>query len=292
MLQANLARMMVLVLVVSGLVFAQKRDDSRSDDPRIEELQNGFKVRAGTPFQLRVDIDAGEVRVAKGKSRDEVRVRLAYNKNQFHHSFRYNESRNALEVQFDKEGWFEHERDRTLAEIDIELPTEGELQLDFKIKAGEINMELGGLRIADFALETLAGEVNLDFAEPNLIEMASLTLNTKVGESKFRRLGNARFRDADINGGIGELTIDFSGEMAKDAVARVDLDIGETVIVLPRDSGTKLSVSKFLFLSHVDLPFELHKDGRYYYSENYDSADRTLHLRVSSGVGECRVELQ
>lgn len=292
MQQTNLTRIMILTMVMSGLVFAQQREDSRRDDSRIEELQNSFKVGLDGPFQLRVDVDAGEVRVAKGKSRDEVRVGLAYNKNQFHHSFRFNENRNALEVQFDKEGWFDHERDRTFAEIDIELPTEGELQLDFKIKAGEINMDLGGLHIVDFALETLAGEVNLDFDEPNRIEMASLTLNTKVGESNFRRLGNARFRDADINGGIGELTIDFSGEMAKDAVARVDLDIGETVIVLPRDSGTKLSVSKFLFLSHVDLPYDLHKDGRYYYSENYERAERTLHLRISSGVGECRVELQ
>ncbi len=285
-------RVLTLLLVLAGLASAQKREDSRRDDHGIEELQNGFKVKSGSPFQLRVDVDAGEVRVTRGSSRDEVRVNLAYNKNQFSHSFRYNEIRNTLEVQFDKEGWFDHERERTVAEIEIELPTEGDLQLDFKIKAGEINMELGGLRILDFALETLAGEVNLDFDEPNRVEMASMTLNTKVGESKFRRLGNARFRDADINGGIGELTIDFSGDMAKDAVARVDLDIGETVIVLPRDSGTKLSITKFLFLSHVELPFDLHKDGRYYYSNNYERADRTFQLRLSSGVGECRVEIE
>jgi predicted membrane protein len=283
---------MIVLLSMCGLVFAQRREDSRREAGRLEELSNSFKVRSGTPFQLRVEVDAAELRVAKGKSRDEILVNLAYTQHQFSHSFRFNETRNALEVQFDKEGWFKHERERTHAEIDIELPPEGELQLDFKIKAGEINMELGGLRIIDFALETLAGEVNVDFAEPNLTEMASLTLNTKIGESKFRRMGNARFRDADINGGIGELTIDFTGEMAKDAVARVDLDIGETVIVLPRESGTRLSISKFLFLSNVELPFELHKDGRYYYSENYERADRTLQLRLSSGVGECRIEVE
>lgn len=287
-----LIRALVLVLSVVGFGLAQKREDARRHDSKIEELQNSFRVDSKSPFQLRVNIDAAEVRVDRGKSRDEIRVGLAYTQNQFRHSFRYNENRNTLEINFDKEGWFDHERDRTVAEIEIELPTEGELQLDFKIKAGEIEMELGGLHIADFNLETVAGEVNLDFSEPNRMEMASLTLNTKVGESKFRRLGNARFRDADVNGGIGEMTIDFSGEMAKDAVARVDLDIGETVIVLPRDAGTKLSISKFLFLSHVNLPFELEKDGRYYYSKNYERADRTFHLRVSSGVGECRVELQ
>lgn len=292
MQQTQALRVLTFLLALSGLVFAQKNEDSRHDESGIEELQKGFKVKSGSPFQLHVDVDAGEVRVARGNSRDEVRVALAYNKNQFSHAFRYNESRNTLEVQFDKEGWFDHERNRTLAEIEIELPTECELQIDFKIKAGEINMELGGLRIIDFALETLAGEVNLDFDEPNQIEMASMTLNTKVGESKFRRLGNARFRDADVNGGIGELTIDFSGEMPKDAVARVDLDIGETVIVLPRDAGTKLSITKFLFLSHVELPFDLHKDGRYYYSNNYERADRTFQLRLSSGVGECRVEIE
>ncbi|MGH7493685.1 MAG: hypothetical protein ACREOO_15010 [bacterium] len=275
-------------LLIPDLIFAQAREPQ----PGIEDLQDTFKVSKREPLQLRVEVDAGEVRVSKGSSTDEVRVGLRYDKTLYHHTFRFNESRNTLEIAFERQKWFDREGDQEAAELELELPTEAELHLECKIKAGKIDMQLGGLKIADMALETMAGEVNLDFKEPNRIEMSNLDLNTKVGESKFIRLGNARFRDADINGGIGEMTIDFTGEMAKDAVARVDLDIGETAIILPREAGTKLSVSKFLFLSHLDLPYELRQDGRYYFTENYDRADHTFQLRVSSGLGECRVELR
>ena len=257
-----------------------------------EDLQKTFKVGKQEPLRVRVEVDAGQVRVAKGTRDDEVRVGLRYDKTLYEHTFRFNESRNTLEIAFDRQKWFNRENHHDAAELEMELPTEAELHLDFRIKAGEIDMQLGGLKIAEMALETMAGEVNLDFKEPNRIEMSNLDLNTKVGDSKYIHLGNARFRDADINGGIGGLTIDFTGEMTRDAVARVDLDIGETAIILPREAGTKLSVSKFLFLSHIDLPYELRQDGRYYFTENYDRADQTFQLRVSSGLGECRVELR
>jgi hypothetical protein len=288
MIGIRISTCVAAALMIPLLSYGQER----ASWPDTEDFEDTFKVSKRDPLHLRVEVDAGEVRVARGSSADEVHVGLRYDKTLYHHTFRFNESRNALDIAFDREKWFEREGNHEAAELALELPTEAELILEFKIKAGKIDMQLGGLKIADMALETIAGEVNLDFKEANRIEMTNLDLNTKVGESKFIRLGNARFRDADINGGIGELTIDFTGEMAKDAVARVDLDIGETAIILPRDAGTRLSVSKFLFLSHVDLPYEMRQDGRYYFTENYDRADQTFQLRVSSGLGECRVELR
>ncbi|MDZ7290921.1 MAG: cell wall-active antibiotics response protein [candidate division KSB1 bacterium] len=266
----------------------------QSEDPwhaqDTEKLDNQFKVRTDRDFRLRLEVDAGEVRMSRGQSEDQVLVRLLYTKRQFRHAFRFNEQDNILEIRFDKEGWFDRESEKMTAELEVELPRAATLRADCRIKAGEVDMQLGGLRIADFAMRVTAGSVNLDFDEPNRIEMETLDLNTKIGESSFRRLGNARFRDADINGGIGEMTIDFSGAMLAQAVARVDLDIGETVIVLPKDAGTKLSVSKFLFLSQIDVPFEMRKEGRYYYTENYGKTEREFQLRISSGIGELRIE--
>jgi hypothetical protein len=279
-----------LALMLPGIVRELAAAPQRDEWQENEKLDNTFKVRTDRDFRLRLDVDAGEVRMSRGQSEDELRVHLRYSKKEFRHAFRFNERDNFLEIRFDKEGWFDHKGDRMTAELEIELPRDATLRADCKIKAGEVDMQLGGLRLADFALSVTAGSVNIDFDQPNRVEMEALTLNTKIGESRFRQLGNARFRDADLNGGIGEMTIDFSGAMLSEAVARVDLDIGETVIILPQDTGTKLAVSKFLFLSHIDLPFNLHKEGRYYYTENYREDDRGFQLRISSGIGELRVE--
>lgn len=263
-----------------------QRDDSRD----LEKLHNDFKIHTDRDFHLRLDVDAGEVRMSRGQSEDQLTVHLVYTKKQFRHAFRFNEQENQLDIRFDKDGWFNHDSDRMTAELEIELPRDATIHADCRIKAGEVEMQLGGLRLANFLMRVMAGEANVDFAEPNRIEMNKLELNTRIGDSNFRRLGNARFRDADINGGIGEMTIDFSGAMLPTAMAKVDLDIGETVIVLPQDTGAKLSVSKFLFLSQIEMPFDFRKDGRYYYTDNYGKAGQDFELRISSGIGELRVE--
>lgn len=276
----------LLLLGALPLAAAPQRDESRE----LEKVQSNFKVRTDRDFHFRLEVDAGEVRVSRGSSEDQLTVHLVYTKKQFRHALRFNEQENRLEVRFDKDGWFSHDGDGMTAELEIELPRDATMHADCRIKAGEVEMQLGGLRLADFMMQVMAGEVNVDFDEPNRMEMAKLELNTRIGESNFRRLGNARFRDADINGGIGEMTIDFSGAVLPAARAEVDLDIGETVIVLPQATGAKLAVSKFLFLSHIEMPFDFRKDGRYYYNDNYGKAGQDFELRVNSGIGELRIE--
>lgn len=276
----------LLLLGALPLAAAPQRDESRE----LEKVQSNFKVRTDRDFHFRLEVDAGEVRVSRGSSEDQLTVHLVYTKKQFRHALRFNEQENRLEVRFDKDGWFSHDGDGMTAELEIELPRDATMRADCRIKAGEVEMQLGGLRLADFMMQVMAGQVNVDFDEPNRMEMAKLELNTRIGESNFRRLGNARFRDADINGGIGEMTIDFSGAVLPAARAEVDLDIGETVIVLPQATGAKLAVSKFLFLSHIEMPFDFRKDGRYYYNDNYGKAGQDFELRVNSGIGELRIE--
>jgi len=122
------------------------------------------------------------------------------------------------------------------------------------------------------------------------LSMSVLKINTKVGETEIIRLGNARFKEAEINGGIGEMRVDFRGKILNEALADVDLDIGEATIYLPDDDvGVKLSVSKFLFLSDVEISRNFRKSGRHYYSRNYDDAKNALTLRVSPGLGELNI---
>lgn len=283
--RSSLACIFSALFSIPLLVAAPQSDDSRDT----ETLDKTFKVRTDRDLRFRLDVDAGEVRVSRGPSEDQAAVHLVYTKKLFRHTFHFNEQENYLEIRFDKDGWFDHD-DHMTAELEIELPRDATLRADCKIKAGEVDMQLGGLRLAEFAMTVTAGEVSIDFDQPNRVEMEALTLHTRIGESRFRHLGNARFRDANINGGIGEMTIDFSGAMLATAAAEVDLDIGETVIVLPHDAGAKLSVSKFLFLSQIDMPFDLRKDGRYYYTDNYGKSGQDFELRISSGIGELRIE--
>ena len=282
--------MFMAMLILPALIFAQTERRSVDEDKSTEEFRKSYKMRTDEDVRIRLDVDAGEVRLLRGNSDDEIRVTLLYSKKQFTHILSHDQRNNELDVTFDKKAWFEHDSDHVKAKIEMELPTEAKLRIMSRIKAGEIDMQLGGMNIVEFSLRTWAGEVNVDFDEPNKTEMRYLEINTKVGESSLRNLGNARFLNADINGGIGEMTIDFRGAMVKDATAEVDLDIGETRIILPDKSGTKLSVSKFPFLSQVNVPYRMEKEGRFYYTADYRNAGQTFDLRLNSGIGELRIE--
>lgn len=86
------------------------------------------------------------------------------------------------------------------------------------------------------------------------------------------------------------MRVDFRGNLLPVSRASVDLDLGETKLILPDDAGVKLSVSKLLFMSSVDLPYNYKKSGKYYYSKNFESASNQLLVKVSPGLGQLTVD--
>lgn len=257
------------------------------------EVNESFEVDREY-FKLDVDIDAGEVKIMRGDESNVCHVFLKYTKDRCEADMHFDEKRNELKINMDVEGmkfWDSDKRGDVKVEVVIELPTKVEIDFNARIKAGEVKISVGDLFIKNFELGVWAGELMLDFDRPNRIEMETFEVNAKVGEIKLSRLGNANFEEGDINGGIGELTIDFTGEYSKKCMASVDLDIGETTIIVPEDIGVKLRVSKFLFLSSVDYPAWFEKRGKYYYSDNYADEDNSLYLNISQGIGELSIKV-
>lgn len=272
----------ILLLLFSHSLLAQRKDTER--------FRERYKIPSGKVLHLKVDIDAAEVKISKCSRDDEAWVTIYYQEDEFRVDVDFDEERPLLDIKFDKKGWMDSDNDDLEAKAVIELPTGVEIDLETKIKAGEIDFDLGGLGLVNFELTTWAGEVLVEFSEPNKSEMDYLEINTKIGETELIKLGNARFRDAEINGGIGEMKVDFRGELLPKAYAIVDLDIGETELVVPEDVGVKLSVSKFLFMTDINLPYRFEKSGRYYYSKNYREATNELILKVSPGLGELKID--
>ena len=249
----------------------------------------------GDNFQLDLDIDGGEVKVTKNDANNECDVYIEYHRRKCDCDVHFNERRNRLEIVLDHDwtsGKDKREGDSEHATVSIALPCEPKIALDAKIKAGEIDFELGGLHLQNFELRNWAGDVTVSFDEPNRTTLQSFDVNVKIGELKMYDLGNAHFQKADINGGIGEMTLDFRGETLKNATAYIDLDIGETTVIVPEGIGVKMKVSKFLFLSNVEYPNWFERHGKYYYSENYQENKDQLYLVISTGIGELNVRVK
>lgn len=285
--QARRNRMPGLLLVL-GCMFILLVSSGHAQDGLIR-LRRVFEVESGKDYIVDIDIDAGEVSIEPNDRDDEISVSLVFSEDFFRQEIEFDEKERSLFLSFEKDNWIKGESDHLEAKVSILLPASGIFDLAGRIKAGEVTISLGDLSVKKFDMRTWAGEVQVRFDRPNRVKMRSFRLNTKIGETRIRRLGNARFQYADINNGIGAVEVDFRGDLLNDASAELDLDIGETDIVISEDWALKLSVNKFLFLSQINIPANLKKSGRYYYSKDFANATKKFELKVRPGIGELNI---
>jgi len=261
-----------------------------TQDWAVETYEKEYEISDKKPLEVSIDIDAGEVNITKGNKSRIATVFMKYTKDNFRGDVHYDQENNYLRIILDHEGLFKNAGDDQVAELELKLPDNVEIIFDSKVKAGEIVMNMGGLRLKEFLVNNWAGEIDVSFEEPNKGIMDFLGIKSRVGELTCSQIGNARFERADINGGIGELDIDFSGDLVNNCMAKVDLDIGESYIRLPKDIGVKLRIAGWSFLSEKDIDSYLYKRGNSYYSEDYTDSKEKFYLRISSGLGELKIE--
>lgn len=261
---------------------------------RLESMSETFEASTDRPLEVVLKIDAAELQLYRSRDRHEGLVSIDYTRDEFKHRFDFDKKRNRLRLNFDKRSWtkFNGRDGRNLdAEVEVTLPYGVDIILEVSIKAGEVTMDLGGIRLQEFVFNNWAGEVEVDFDEPNPIIMKMMDINARVGECRLMQLGNARFEKADINGGIGEIEVDFSGDLVNDSRAKVDLDIGEATVIVPRDIGVKLNIGGgFSFLSEKNVYGGFRKRGGTYFSDDFDDSRDRFYVRVTPGLGELTVE--
>lgn len=120
----------------------------------------------------------------------------------------------------------------------------GDAPMDLTIQAGayEGNLELGGLSLKNLTVKDGAANVDLSFTEPNQIEMSMLRYETGASNVKLTGLANANFSTLTFSGGAGNYTLDFSGELQRDAVVTIEAGFGDLSLVIPEDVNTIVTV--------------------------------------------------
>lgn len=276
----------LVIVFLTGRGYGQRR--------YIESVDQSVRPNTDKVFEVYIDIDAGEVYVDTDETTS-CYVRMEFTKGEFHERIDFDEKRNRLKIDLKKKDWSPfHKKGRRndlRADVHIALPTQVEMVVTSKIKAGEVSMEMGGLRLREFYLSTWAGEVEIDFDEPNQMEMEYLDINARIGETRLLQLGNARFKRADINSDIGEIKVDFTGDLLSESRAKVDLDIGESTVILPENVGVQMRIGgAFSFMSEKDVDHSLYRRGGFYFSDDFDNYRKKFYVKISTGLGELTVD--
>lgn len=277
----------IFLLCAAGSLPAQRLDTVR--------FEKSFTAGTSRPLEIFLEMDVGEIYLDRGTGQTGIDLTVSYTRDEFKERIDFDADRNRLSIELKKRGWKktgDSEDERNHSSVRLMLPRGVEIYLDSRLKAGVIDMNLGGIRLKELTLSNWAGEADIRFDEPNPVIMEYMDINAKVGEFNLSGLGNARFKHAKINGGIGELRVDFSGALLPAAGAEVDLDIGSASVYLPEDRGIRMSIGgMFSFMSSKDIDSGFRKRGRAWYNDRYRDDAEAFRLRITPGLGELRVRL-
>jgi len=158
----------------------------------------------------------------------------------------------------------------------------GNMPMHLTINAGAYQgrMELGGLALKSLEVSDGAADVRLGFSEPNQVEMETLRYTTGASNVKLSGLANANFTSMIFRSGAGDYTLDFSGELQRDAVATVESGISQLTIIIPE--GTAARVIFKGGLTNVSVSGSWSRSGDAYV---LDTGGPVLTINVDMGAG-------
>lgn len=168
-------------------------------------------------------------------------------------------------------------------EWDLKL---GQAPMELSISAGAYdgNLELGGLSLKSLSISDGAADVEVSFSEPNPVEMSEFSYTTGASDVTMEGLANANFETFFFNSGAGDYTLDFSGELQRDATVSIDCGFSDLTLIIPEGLNAVVTIDSTL----VDINVG---DGWSQRNKVYTQAGEgyTLTIVVNMGAGEVTV---
>ena len=165
---------------------------------------------------------------------------------------------------------------------ELEFSPEIPLEMDLKAAGAKGEMDLSGLQLARLDLDLGAGDFDVRFNEPNEVEMSNLTLDTGASQLNVTGIGNAGPKRMTMQGGAGEITLDFTGAWPQSADVRITAGVGAITLYLPDDVGVRVEPEGKLTNVNVD---GLHRRGSAYVNDAFGEVETELRIKVTMGFG-------
>jgi hypothetical protein len=254
-------------------------------------ITSARQVHGETELTVEVDYAAGRFRLSPGAGGSLYRMEMRYDEERFTPVREYDAGAGILRLGVrSRRG--EHVRVGTrrrsseIPSLDVTLTPEVPLTLNLDLGATQADVELGGLALRSLQYRTGASESRMRFSRPNPVDCEELELRAGAAELEVSQIANANCGRIRFHGGVGEVTLDFTGTWRRSMEADINVGIGSLTLELPTDVGVSVRVTRFL------ASFEsagLIKRGNTYYSRNYEVARQRLTMTVNATIGEIGV---
>ena len=272
----NAFGLLVFLIVLSAQVTAGES----------ERLKKVIEPDGATKVDIDIDIGAGVVEIEPVDMDEVAEVDVHYTPPDVRCIIDYDtrgESGNLLlkskqrNVSFDDD----YENDWLIA-----LSTKYETGLFLDIGACEIDMDLGGIPLAELSLDMGASSGVIEFREPNPIRMKELTMDVGASSIELNDLGNARVDFMNISCGAASCEIDFDGDFEGETELELEVGVGSADIYIPDGIEVSIEDDGGLFSSVDFHGLDLDEiDDDLWETPGYDRARDRLKIRVEVGMG-------
>lgn len=160
------------------------------------------------------------------------------------------------------------------------------LSVHLRAGAGEGDLDFTDLRVTDLDIEIGAGDFVLRFDRPSPAPMDHITLDTGASRIEILGVGNASPETMRVRGGVGDISVDLTGEWARSADISVRAGAGALTLRLP--DGVGVEVETRGGLANVEA-YGLRQMGGTYTNDAYGETEIELHVDIIAGVGNIRL---
>jgi hypothetical protein len=126
--------------------------------------------------------------------------------------------------------------------LDLGLGVDRPIDLALDLGAGRHRADLGGLPLARLDVSTGAGSATLGFDAPLPGDLRAIAVNAGPGGLTITGLGNASPESVVLQAGEGEIEVDLHGLWRRDASLRLDVRLGDLVLIVPSDLDVEIAV--------------------------------------------------
>jgi hypothetical protein len=158
----------------------------------------------------------------------------------------------------------------------------GRSPMDLTINAGAYDgeIELGGLALTGLTVKDGAANVSLSFSKPNTASMTVFRYETGASSVKLAGLANANFSTMIMSSGAGDYSLDFTGDLQRDATITISTGLSNLTLIVP--AGTPATVTAETGISNINAGESWTQDGNRYVQSGSGPA---LTFIVQGGAG-------
>ncbi|MDD2942837.1 MAG: toast rack family protein [bacterium] len=270
---------LALASLACGITFNLPETDVKTGPMVTKEISAPAPEDASQTTDLTLSFAAGELRLEPGAQGALVTGEARYNVADLEPKVSVEEGQVRIETGDLEISGIPNFNDEVRNEWELKL---GETPIRLSIKAGAYKgaYELGGLRLEALEVDDGAADVRLSFATANLAEMETLDYTTGASKVAISGLANANFERFIFKSGAGDYTLDFSGELKRDATVTIDSGMSNFRLIVPAGVNTRLFFDGGLV--NIDLGGAWEKSGDTYLLAG-EGPTLTINVNLAAG---------